>query len=534
MARDLSQEPLFPTDEIQGDILVGLIKKTEHLLFFRIDDAGVFKTFLKTLHITSMQEALDLQALLAARKAAGFDRLIPAPGLNVAFTAAGMTTLDVPDFASATVDDDLRAFEDGMAARGAVLADPPAAQWTILKDSAHLHGVFILTGSTQAEIANLISSRLAPFAGNGWSLLHEEIGLVRPDPTNGHEHFGFADGVSQPGVRGTIPPGEPLTPTTSQDENQGAPGQDLLWPGEFVFGYAGQDPHASDFPVKGPVAEPPIPFMANGAYLVFRRLAQLVPEFNAAVKEAAATTAGSADPLSPDLLGAQMVGRWKSGAPVILAPTADDPAFAEDEPRTNDFEFGGDRLGLVCPWAAHVRKAYPRDDVRHVPAPTPDQVPGAEAFTQAHRMLRRGIAFGPELTEHEAKTGKSASQHRRGLLFKCYVTSIPDQFEFVQQRWVDAGDFSQVGAGLDPIIGQGAQPKPWLGAAPFSKIAGNKPSFQFNDFVQMQGGAYFFAPSITAIRSLPSTLATASKPASAKPAVTKPASTKPATATADA
>lgn len=533
MARDLSKEPLFPTDEIQGDILVGLVKKTEHLIFFRIDDAAAFKVFLKTLHITSMQDCLDLQALIASRKAAGFDRLVPAPGLNVAFTAGGMTTLGVPDFAGATVDADLKAFEDGMAARGAILADPPAAQWTILKDTTSLHGVFILTGSTRAEITNLVSSRLAPFSGNGWSLLHEEIGLVRPDPTNGHEHFGFADGVSQPGVRGTIPPGEALTPTTSADENQGAPGQDLLWPGEFVFGYAGQDPKAPNFPVKGPVAEPPVPFMANGAYLVFRRLAQRVPEFNAAVRVAAAATAGSANPLSPDLLGAQMVGRWKSGAPVILAPNADDPAFAEDQPLTNDFEFGGDRLGLVCPWAAHVRKAYPRDDVRHDPAPAPEKVPAAEAFTQSHRMLRRGIAFGPELTEREARTGKSVSEHTRGLLFKCYVTSIPDQFEFVQQSWVDADDFSQVGAGIDPIIGQGPQPKPWLGAAPFSKNASDKPSFQFHDFVQMQGGAYFFAPSITAIRDLASSTPATVKTSIAKPA-TKPAIAKPVTATADA
>ncbi len=502
MARDLSQEPLFPTDDIQGDILVGLIKKTEHLLFFRIDDAGAFITFLKTLEITSMQDCLDLQGLLASRKAAGFDRLIPAPGLNVAFTAGGMAKLGVPGVTAPTADEDFQVFKDGMATRTAVLADPPAAEWTILKDGAHLHGVFILTGSTAAEVTNLISSRLAPFTGNGWSLLHEEVGTVRPDPTNGHEHFGFADGVSQPGVRGTVPPGEPLTPTTSAEENQGAPGQDLLWPGEFLFGYAGQDKTAPTFPVKGPVVEPPIPFMANGAYLVFRRLAQLVPEFNAAVKAAAATTAGSPNPTSADLLGAQMVGRWKSGAPVILAPTADDPSFAEDEPLTNDFEFGGDRSGLVCPWAAHVRKAYPRDDVRHNLTPTPDQVLAAEAFTQAHRMLRRGIAFGPELTEHEAKTGKSASQHRRGLLFKCYVTSVKDQFEFVQQSWVDADDFSQVGAGLDPIIGQGLQPKPWLGAAPVSGDAADKPSFSFSDFVLMQGGAYFFAPSISAIQGL--------------------------------
>ena len=499
MARDLSQEPLFPTDDIQGDILVGLVKKTEHLVFFRIDDVGRFKAFLKALEITSMQDSLRQQALIASRKAAGFDRLVPAPGLNVAFTAKGMSVLGIAGFDTAAGVD---AFKAGMAARQAVLADPPAAQWAILKHPATLHGVFILTGSTAAEISNLISSRLAPVHGNGWHLLHEEIGMVRPDPTNGHEHFGFADGVSQPGVRGTVPPGEPLTATLSSDENQGAPGQDLLWPGEFVFGYAAQDPAAPQFFVKGPVKAPPVPFMSNGAYLVFRRLAQWVPEFNAAVKAAAATTLGSPNPTSPDLLGAQMVGRWKSGAPVILAPTADDPALAEDQPHTNDFEFDDDREGLVCPWAAHIRKAYPRNDVRHDTTPSDHDVDAAEAFTQTHRMLRRGIAFGPELTAHEARSGQSDSQHPRGLLFKCYVTSIEDQFEFVQQQWADAGDFSQPGAGLDPIIGQGAQPKDFLGAAPLSMAAADKPQFAFDDFVEMQGGEYFFAPSISAMQGL--------------------------------
>lgn len=118
-------------------------------------------------------------------------------------------------------------------------------------------------------------------------------------------------------------------------------------------------------------------------------------------------------------------------------------------------------------------------------------------------MLRRGIAFGPELTEHEAKTGTSSPKHERGLLFKCYVTSLVDQFEFVQSQWANAADFSQPGAGLDPIIGQGGTSRPFLGAVPFSGDATKKPSFSFKTFVEMQGGEYFFAPSITAIRTLP-------------------------------
>lgn len=502
MARDLANEPQFPTADIQGDILAGLPKRHEHLIFFEIVDKAKFKAFLETLHLTSLQECLDQRAAIAAHKAKGVETLIPTPGLNVAFTFEGLKKLDVVGFPPPPA---LDAFRKGMAASQADLQDPPAATWKVLRPSDRLHGVFILTGASHAEVVDTISLRLAPPAGNGWSRRHEEVGQVRPDPVKGHEHFGYADGVSQPGVRGTVAPGVPLTPTTGADENQGAPGQDLLWPGEFVFGYPGQDPGAASFDVKGPEKAPPIPFMKDGAFLVFRRLAQLVPEFNASVKQAAAGIGGGADPASPDLLGAQLVGRWKSGAPIIKAPTADNFEFAEGTPGANDFEFGDDRAGLTCPWAAHIRKTYPRDDVRHDTNP-PDEaaIDAAEAFTQTHRMMRRGITFGPELTEGEAlEQHSSGGAKTRGLLFKCYVTSIEQQFEFVQQQWCNAEDFSQPGSGVDAIIGQSAAvSRPFLGAAPFSQDAAKKPQLSLKGFVHLEGGAYFFAPAIPALRGL--------------------------------
>ncbi len=501
MTRDLSIEPLFAVEDVQGDILVGLIKKAERLIFFKIEDVEKFKLFVKVLDLTSMKDCLAQLALIQTRKAAGLMSLVPTPGLNIAFTAKGLSMLDVEGFEGASLD---LAFKAGMANRTNEIGDPNPKTWTILKPEVAVHGVFIVTGASRAEIANLVSSRLAPVPGHGWVSLHEEVGSVRPEPVKGHEHFGFADGVSQPGIRGCILPSVPLTPGTSPDENQGNPGQDLLWPGEFVFGQPGQiHKEGQKFFVKGDLKAAPITFMENGAYLVIRRLAQKVPEFNAAVSAAAAKTTGSPDPASTDLLGAQMVGRWKSGAPMIIAPTADNPTFAEDMPLTNDFEYGDDREGKSCPWAAHIRKVYPRNDVPKNVKPTDDEVDDAEAFTQTHRMVRRGIAFGPELTEQEAETGKSSSKHERGLLFKCYVTSLVDQFEFVQKNWANAVDFSQKGAGLDPIIGQGGgTSRPFLGAVPFSGDTTKKHSFSFRTFVEMQGGEYFFAPSISAIRSL--------------------------------
>src|SRR6266436_8755376 len=62
------------------------------------------------------------------------------------------------------------------------------------------------------------------------------------------------------------------------------------------------------------------PLMRNGSYMVFRRLEQKVPEFRRFVREQAGRLG-----MDSELLAARMVGRWKSGAPMELAPRLDDP-----------------------------------------------------------------------------------------------------------------------------------------------------------------------------------------------------------------
>lgn len=68
--------------------------------------------------------------------------------------------------------------------------------------------------------------------------------------------------------------------------------------------------------------------MQNGRYL------SALAEFSAFVADQAAENG-----VNPDLLGARIIGRWKSGAPVDLAPTQDDPALAIDHTRNNNFDF---------------------------------------------------------------------------------------------------------------------------------------------------------------------------------------------------
>ena len=78
----------------------------------------------------------------------------------------------------------------------------------------------------------------------------------------------------------------------------------------------------------------------------------------------------------PDLFGAKLVGRFKSGAPLEVRkftgnedgaaarasdPGESNPALGNDNTVNNNFEYGDDANGDVVPRAAHIRKVYPRD-----------------------------------------------------------------------------------------------------------------------------------------------------------------------------
>ena len=94
--------------------------------------------------------------------------------------------------------------------------------------------------------------------------------------------------------------------------------------------------------------------------------------------------------------------------------------------RNNNFAFAGEiTSSLRCPFAAHVRKTNPRDDLEKPPAPI------SPISVEPRRIMRRGIQFGPELTAAEKASGKTI--HSRGLLFTCYQTSITNGFQFLQQ-----------------------------------------------------------------------------------------------------
>jgi Dyp-type peroxidase family len=501
---DRNAEEQLELDQIQGDILVGLQKEAQIFVGFSISDPVRFKRFLTGLHLTTAREALQAEDRIAAFRANGGSGLLDIRGINIAFSIDGLKKLDIMN--TANIKD--VAFKSRLATRSPSLNDPTSgpgavANWLVGNGVGELDGLLIITGRGKAEVMATLGD-LDQAAGDGtWVPFYTGIGNTRPGAEHGHEHFGYLDGVSQPSVRGRIDhlfPGKKfLNPGQSADPNQGLPGSDLHWPGEFVFGYAEQD--RTDVEKFVGAKDGGLPWMKNGSYMVFRRLEQLVPEFHETARAKAAQLG-----MSPDLLEARMVGRFPSGSPIILNPTTDVPEVGKDPLRNNDFDFGDkDIEGRECPYAAHIRKSYPRNDLTPAAGTATGDAAhvASEADTQTHRIMRRGIPFGPEIGPGEQAAKKTHAS--RGLMFVCYQTSITDQFEFILKNWVNNRSFAVPNAGFDPLLGQapGANRARTFTGALGKSPSGKPPILTLpEDFIRPTGGGYFFMPSIHAIQSV--------------------------------
>ena len=474
--------PALNLHEIQGDVLIGLQKNYERFIFFKIDEVAAFKSGLRkhlSHRVTSTLTVKAREFQLRDHKTTGGKEPLPLVGLNLGFTNTGIQKL----LGVASLGD--ASFDKGAAALAQTLGDAldgagKLVNWKPEFLSNNIDGAFLVTGGTQAAVDGEARHVLGILSGS-ISVIFDETGQVRPGSARGHEHFGWLDGVSQPGIKGLTNP---------------FPGQRLIDPGHFVFGYPGQ---------AGP---PPLAWMNNGSFMVFRRLNQLVPEFSSYIL----SEAGRLE-VDPVLLGARLLGRWKSGAPLALTPSQDDTALGADPNQNNNFDFSDDQGERRCPYAAHIRKTNPRADF--------DQGGlSQEKAVDPRRVIRAGIPFGPEVSPTEQSANKTSQE--RGLMFVCYQTSIPGQFEFLQINWANNPAFisdgippvlkkhpngSVVKVGFDPVIGQNTvngQPQPRTADEPVPNYpTGNVRSTlqEPQNFIVPTGGAYFFVPSIAALHN---------------------------------
>jgi len=506
---------LLPVENIQGNVIPGFNKDFQALLFLKIVEGEEpnFRRWLKSLapRITSLGKVLAFKRMLKeeTEKQRGEPLPIKVTWINIAFSYSALRQL------GAIKDADFRdaAFKEGLWRRSESLGDPTGERaedhrqnWVVGGQHNEADVVLIIASDDRYDLFDEVTwietSIYAPrTAGgepdrSGVQIIFKQYGANLPGTLAGHEHFGFRDGVSQPGLRGLLSkdPLDVLTPRQNpEDPNQGKPGQDLLWPGEFVFGYPGQDARKK-VEEPGEISDAGPPWAQDGSFLVFRRLRQDVGSFHEFLHDTAQGLK-----IDPGLFGAKCVGRWTSGAPILHAPEQDDAELAKDDLKNNDFEFRKeDRKGRVCPFASHIRKVYPRDDEKDLPA---KKQPLNERITQTHRLLRRGIPYGaPSPSSPNAPLQDSVD---RGLLFLAYQTSIEEQFEFVQKQ-ANNPDFKERGAGYDPIIGQnGRSKKRERQFTLFVKGRKEPVIVPINrEWVIPTGGGYFFSPSIRALHML--------------------------------
>ena len=407
---------------------------------------------------------------------------------NLAFTAAGLCRLGLPEQALLAFE---APFREGMTTprRSLFLGDAPGSRndparwrWGARADRP-VHLLQMLYAKTPEAALALCQAEAADT-----SAFLEEVAppLAVRLTDDRREHFGFADGVSQPAFEGVS------TPTEG-----GYAGRKLA-PGELLVGL----PDGLGNLTQGPLVDPDLPgarnlqqtdgglsnFGLNGAYLVARQLRQDVAGFDAMLGKLAdspvlKTRLPDHDPAQRAAWAAsRIIGRWPSGCPVTASPDRDDPQFAG----RNGFMFEEtDARGAACPFGAHIRRANPRDSQfepwRDTGAKDAEK---ALADNDRRRMLRRGRAFGPLFTEDPAA--------ERGLMFLALGGSIERQFEFVQHSWALNPNFAGLRDETDPLIG-----------GPTALTLPREPVAQRLDGVEphvwTEGGGYFFLPSRRAL-----------------------------------
>jgi deferrochelatase/peroxidase EfeB len=321
-----------------------------------------------------------------------------------------------------------------------------------------------------------------------------------------------------PKMTGVPPKPEPVPapappPENDDDDDDDEPHEkkrewwtDPIPAGEFVLGYRNDYKIYTESPTAELVEDPAnlLPITPdgtkksvgrNGTYLVYREMTQDVHAFWTYLQQSSREPGEDASARAI-ALGAKMVGRWPSGAPLITSPTADDSARERD----NKFMYAGDKGGLVCPHGAHIRRASPRD----VLAIDDRDADASVLMVRKHQMVRRGRSFGrPVDKTMDPRTIMAApmDNERRGLHFMCLVGDINRQFEFVQRAWIHSGTFDSMYKDGDPISGgrsatgsENPNDEFTCPAAPVRRKYKAMPQFS-----TLVGGAYFFLPGLRAL-----------------------------------
>jgi Dyp-type peroxidase family len=483
---------LRQSTEIQGNILAPFNKPHQVFLFvsFKRQDAAARQWLGRLVdRVATTRDVADLnEKFRGLRKKVGRAKAAAMPEIRRAWTGVGLTSWGLvtlhPELAA-----DLAAYEafwrgplgegtdeyGNRMAPAAVIGDleqSDPCDWVVGgpgPDQIPVDALVTIAADDQALVQTTLDGELGALKvdkDHELEVVMVQWGATLEGPNGGREHFGFKDGVSQPGIRGFT---SEVVQKNGRLESQDQPGSPIIATGEFVLGYAGERGSY----LRGRRPNPP-EWMHGGSFQVFLRLTQDVAGWHKEMERLGAD-------MSQDV-AEKLIGRRKDGAP-LARDVGNGP---------NDFDYADDLLGNDTPRFAHIRRANPRND--------------AVYNDRSHRLLRRGVPFGPfanDAAEAEANLAE------RGLLLNAFMASIEDQFEAVQRNWASNAGLLPVTAGSgrglpenaitdgpDPLIGAGTHPC-------LLRRQGQDPMpLDLPRFVRTTGAVYAFAPSLSALRRL--------------------------------
>src|SRR6266568_2014039 len=350
-------------------------------LFLHINDAHGGREFLRRLapHISSASDWWTAEDAWIA----------------IAISYPGLVALGAPEDSLQSFPE---AFRVGMAARAEKLCDYGANDpkyWDRPFGSGQIHIQVSIISDTEEKWRRTMETARQQHQGfSGVTVLLIQDFGAQPGSLNS---LGYKDSIGQPAIEGSGV--EPL------------PGQgQAIKAGEFVLGYPGE----SGVPLAMP--QPDV-LGRNGTYVGLRKYQSRVGAFNRFLRENCQTDD------ERELLAAKLVGRWRSGAPLTLAPAEDDAALGDDPQRNNAIDYSNDPRGRQAPLGCHIRRMNPRDTKL-----------SRLTDVNIHRLLRRGTTYG---APYDAKRCRKRTTRSR---------AAPSSCSSARRRWPRSNSFSRSGS----------------------------------------------------------------------------------------
>jgi Dyp-type peroxidase family len=408
------------------------------------------------LHVDDAQAGRDLLGRLAPHVDSAAEWWqADEPWIAVAITYSGLAALGLPE-------DSLQSFPEafrlGMAARADELldhGDNDPEHWDPEFTDGQIHiGVSVFSDSEATWRRTMDFARRHYEGRPGLTVLITQDFGAQPGDLN---PLGYKDSIGQPAIEGSGV--EPLP-------GQGRP----IKAGEFILGY----PAETGLPLPAPQPEV---LGRNGTFVGLRKYQSRVGAFNRFLRAHAETDE------QRELLAAKLVGRWRSGAPLTLAPTQDDPALGADPTRNNDFTYAGDPHGHQVPLGAHMRRMNPRDTEMAI-----------LADVNLHRIIRRSTTYGAPYDPDAIAAHDDEVPH--GLFFIFISAKAMATMEFLQREWINNGNFMNLDDERDPNVGLQED----SGTFTIPRDPVRRRIHGIDTFNVLRGGEYFFVPSLSALR----------------------------------